>query len=41
MKEMAGYAATKDCQAKFHGMTKVTPRSIAYAAVHVSFGHCV
>ena len=41
MKETAGYAAMKDCQAKLHGMTKATPRSIAYAAVHVSFGHCV
>ena len=29
----------KDCQAKLHSMTKVTPWSIAYAAVHVSFGH--
>ena len=40
MKETAGYAPTKDCQAKLHGMTKATPRSIAYAAVHVSFIPC-
>jgi len=37
LKAMAGYAATKDCQAKLHGMMHVTPRSIAYAAMHVSF----
>jgi len=40
MKETAGYAPTKDCQVKLHGMTKVTLQSIAYAAVHVSFISC-
>jgi hypothetical protein len=36
MKTTPGPTKTKSGQAKLHGLEKVTPRTIAYAALHVS-----
>jgi hypothetical protein len=35
LKKTPGPASGKRCNAQIHGMTRVTPRSIAYAAVQV------
>jgi hypothetical protein len=37
MKNTPGAARTKSGQAKLNGLHSVTPRTIAYAALHVSF----